>query len=42
MTHLLADLRQTRNPYTCPHGRPIFLIYSPEDVAALFGGRSCD
>jgi DNA mismatch repair protein MutL len=39
---MLAELRHTRNPYTCPHGRPIFLIYSPDDVAALFGGKSCD
>jgi DNA mismatch repair protein MutL len=39
---MLDELRHTRNPYTCPHGRPVFLIYSPEDVAALFGDRGCD
>jgi DNA mismatch repair protein MutL len=39
---MLEELRHTRNPYTCPHGRPIFLLYSPEDIAALFGGKGCE
>ena len=25
MTTLLADLARMRNPFTCPHGRPILL-----------------
>lgn len=42
MEQLLADLRATRNPYTCPHGRPVFLTFEPEEIAQLFGGRTCD
>jgi len=38
---LLADLRQARNPHTCPHGRPVFLTLDQAEVAALFGGASC-
>jgi len=41
MTHLLADLRRTRNPYTCPHGRPVFLSFEEDEVAALFGEATC-
>jgi DNA mismatch repair protein MutL len=41
MIRLLADLRQTRNPYTCPHGRPIFLTFDEDEIAALFGGPPC-
>jgi DNA mismatch repair protein MutL len=41
MTRLLADLRQTRNPYTCPHGRPIFLTFDEDEIASLFGGPPC-
>jgi DNA mismatch repair protein MutL len=42
MRQLLSDLRQARNPYTCPHGRPVFLNFDPAEVAALFGGRACE
>lgn len=38
---LLADLRTARNPHTCPHGRPVFLTYSEDEIAGLFGGASC-
>ena len=41
MEQLLADLRETRNPHTCPHGRPVFLTYAEEDLTGLFGGRTC-
>jgi DNA mismatch repair protein MutL len=41
MIRLLADLRQTRNPYTCPHGRPIFLTFDEDEIAGLFGGPPC-
>jgi len=42
MRQLLTDLRQARNPYTCPHGRPVFLNFEPAEVAALFGSRTCE
>jgi DNA mismatch repair protein MutL len=42
MERLLADLRSARNPYTCPHGRPVFLTFEPDDIAALFGSRTCE
>lgn len=42
MRQLLADLRQARNPYTCPHGRPVFLNFDASEVAALFGSRTCE
>lgn len=38
---LLSDLRTARNPHTCPHGRPVFLTYSEDEIARLFGGVSC-
>lgn len=41
MARLLADLSQTRNPYTCPHGRPIFLTFDEKEIAALFGETAC-
>jgi DNA mismatch repair protein MutL len=42
MERLLDDLRAARNPYTCPHGRPVFLTLEQADVAALFGEATCE
>jgi len=42
MERLLADLRTARNPHTCPHGRPVFLTFSEDEIAALFGNAACD
>jgi DNA mismatch repair protein MutL len=33
---LLAQLRLTRSPYTCPHGRPTMISFSRESLDALF------
>lgn len=33
---LLRDLSQCENPYTCPHGRPIFVNLSHADIEKLF------
>jgi len=37
MTRLVADLRQTSNPYLCPHGRPIVVCISNRDLDKMFG-----
>ena len=29
---LIADLEQTSMPFTCPHGRPISLLFGMEDI----------
>jgi DNA mismatch repair protein MutL len=42
MEQLLRDLREARNPHTCPHGRPVFLEYDQASVGALFGGATCE
>jgi DNA mismatch repair protein MutL len=42
MERLLDDLRRSRNPYTCPHGRPVFLTYAEADLAQLLGPRTCE
>jgi DNA mismatch repair protein MutL len=42
MERLLADLRRTRNPFTCPHGRPVFVAYEEEEIARLFGPTRCE
>jgi DNA mismatch repair protein MutL len=42
MEQLITDLRASRNPYTCPHGRPIFVAFQPEEIAKLFGEGSCE
>jgi len=36
MTRLLADLAQMRNPFTCPHGRPILLALSHHEMDRKF------
>jgi DNA mismatch repair protein MutL len=33
---LVAQLRLTRNPFTCPHGRPTMVSFSRESLDALF------
>jgi DNA mismatch repair protein MutL len=42
MERLLVELRTTRNPYTCPHGRPVFVLYTPRAIEELFGGDGCE
>ena len=37
MARLLSDLRQTSNPYLCPHGRPIVVCISNRDLDKMFG-----
>jgi DNA mismatch repair protein MutL len=39
MEALLAQLRQTENPYRCPHGRPIIVAYSLVELEKAFGRR---
>ncbi|HEX5855187.1 MAG TPA: DNA mismatch repair endonuclease MutL [Thermoanaerobaculia bacterium] len=36
---LLSDLAACRDPWTCPHGRPILLAFSHEDLEQRFGRR---
>lgn len=33
---LLDELRQTSDPFTCPHGRPIIIHYSAYDMEKMF------
>lgn len=33
---LLENLRNTKNPFTCPHGRPTIIRYSKYDLEKLF------
>jgi DNA mismatch repair protein MutL len=33
---IVAQLRLTRNPYTCPHGRPTMISFSRSALDALF------
>ena len=33
---LLSDLSVCRNPYTCPHGRPVFIKLTLADIERLF------
>ena len=33
---LLKDLSACRNPYTCPHGRPVFIKLTLSDIERLF------
>lgn len=36
MEALLADLRQTQNPYSCPHGRPTIISFSRYELEKKF------
>ena len=33
---LLDELRQTTDPFTCPHGRPIIIHYSTYEMEKMF------
>ncbi|MBI1741794.1 DNA mismatch repair endonuclease MutL [Candidatus Acetothermia bacterium] len=39
MISLVRQLKQVKNPNTCPHGRPIVISYSVEDLEKKFGRR---
>lgn len=36
MEHLVARLEKTRQPFTCPHGRPTFIKITLDDLARQF------
>ncbi len=36
MERLIEQLFQTRNPYTCPHGRPTMISFNREELDKLF------
>lgn len=36
MTQLLADLKETKDPFTCPHGRPIIVHFSSYELEKMF------
>ncbi len=36
MRKLISDLEQTSMPYTCPHGRPISLLFDMNDILKKF------
>lgn len=36
MRRLVDQLAHTKSPYTCPHGRPTVLSFSPDELAAMF------
>jgi DNA mismatch repair protein MutL len=36
MEKLIDSLRQCKNPYTCPHGRPTTIFYSNYELEKLF------
>lgn len=33
---LLADLTKAKNPYNCPHGRPVLVQFSDQDLQRMF------
>lgn len=39
MRNLVEQLRKAENPYRCPHGRPIIVKYTLEDLERRFGRR---
>lgn len=39
MEHLVRKLRRAKNPYRCPHGRPIIVKYSLYELERAFGRR---
>ncbi|MCS7274774.1 MAG: DNA mismatch repair endonuclease MutL [Candidatus Bipolaricaulota bacterium] len=39
MESLVRQLKATKNPYYCPHGRPILLAYSLAELEKKFGRR---
>ena len=36
MKELILRLRETENPFTCPHGRPTIISYSNYELEKLF------
>lgn len=36
MTRLLADLRLTTDPFTCPHGRPVIIQFTTYEIEKMF------
>lgn len=36
MEKLISDLRNCKNPFNCPHGRPTTIYYSKEELEKLF------
>jgi|SRR5690625_584805 len=36
MNYLLVELQRTKDPFTCPHGRPIIIHFSTYDIEKMF------
>lgn len=36
VNHLIDELRQTNNPYFCPHGRPVVVFHSHYEIEKMF------